>query len=51
MTLVRNMLLSSILVLMGCDKMLPDKSGEVEELVSPEEKKALEKFGDRLAES
>ena len=51
MPMVRYIFLSSILVLMGCDKIVLDKSVEDEELVSPEEKKALEKFGDRLAES
>ena len=39
MALARYIFLCSILVLMGCDKIVHDNSGEDEEVVSPEEKK------------
>lgn len=33
----------------GCDKVVPEKKDPLlEELVTPEEKKAIEEFGDRL---
>jgi|GEM_PF-2354433 hypothetical protein len=51
MALARYFMLSLTLTLVGCDKMLPEEKVEDNELVSPEEKKALEKFGDRLPET
>ena len=52
MALTRYFLLSLTLTLVGCDKMFPEEKSEDEknELVTPEEKKALEKFGKRLPE-
>ena len=51
MALARYFLFSCALTLVGCDKMFPEKKVEEKELVSPEEKKALEKFGNRLPET
>ncbi len=52
MALARYFLLSVTLTLVSCDKMFPEKKAEEEkELVTPEEKKALEKFGNRLPEA
>jgi len=52
MAIARYILLICTLTLVGCDKMFPEEKSEDEkiELVTPEEKKALEKFGKRLPE-
>ena len=52
MPLARSILLSCTLTLVGCDKMFPERkpADEKKELVTPEEKEALEKFGGRLPE-
>ncbi|MFT5882394.1 MAG: hypothetical protein ACI9FG_000897 [Crocinitomicaceae bacterium] len=52
MALNRYFLLSVTLTLVSCDKMFPEKKAEdKKELVTPEEKKALDKFGNRLPEA
>ncbi|MEO1857842.1 MAG: hypothetical protein ABGY95_10845 [Rubritalea sp.] len=52
MAVVRCTLILCASILLGCDEMFPEKDIEDEqkELVTPEEKKALEQLGDRLLE-
>lgn len=41
-----------LLACVGCDKMVPEKKDPLkEELVTPEEKKAIEEFGDRVPQA
>ncbi len=50
MVLARYILLSLPLLLVGCDEIPHEHETEKKDLVTPEEKKALEKFGGRLPE-